>query len=143
MTGGQQGDPFFGDFVVIIGSENAPVRVPPTPGGMQFPPPPAGFFFDTGGRAVIPNFGPGGRALPGAFLLISVRGLTGGAVILINDRAAGHITGTSSGDLDTQLITIDAAVLSGASGQKNRLSFKNVSDAFEITTLACFFQQEA
>ena len=141
MTGHIIDPNFLGDFVVIIGSENTPVPIHPTLAGTVSPLP-ARFNFDTGGRV-----------LPGAFLLCSVTDLIQGADILINDREAGpdlgglpvpaHITGTPSGDLDTQLITINAAVLSNASGRNNRLSFKNVSTAFAITRLACFFQQEA
>lgn len=132
-----------GDFVVIIGSQigtqNVPVQVEQTPGGTSFDLPER-FNFDTGGRVQL-------QPPPGAaFLLCSVRRLTQGADILINGREAGHITGTPRGDLpggdfDVHLIPIDDAVLSGARGKNNRISFKNVRAPFVITTLACFFQQ--
>lgn len=137
---------FLGDFVVIIASGDVPppaperagpVQVPQTLSGTQFPLD-ARFNFDTGGSGLTRQ--------SGAFLLCTVRGPYQGALILINDREAGNLTHSSifppSGDLNTELIRIDAGVLSDASGPNNRLSFKFVNVAFTITTLACFFQQE-
>jgi hypothetical protein len=126
-----------GDFQTIIGDERQ--SVPVAGSGAEVP---LGQNFNTGGRiAGTLESGPeqGGRS---AFLIYSVRFMVGTAQVFVNDsdQSVGTITPSSGTAWFTQLIAMAGSRLNDGN---NRITLRNVTDAFEIKDLICFFHQSS
>lgn len=126
------------DFTTIIG--DTPVSVPVVSPGAEFQ---LGNPFDTGGR--LP--GAGETGINSALLMFSVRNLSGTAQVTVNDSddVVGTITPSPSqlNIWSTQVIAFAGNRLSSASGNNNRLRLRNVTDAFQIKDVVCFFHQDS
>jgi hypothetical protein len=120
--------PVLCDYIEIIG--DTPQSIPPTTGGAQ---------------VVLPNFNTGGREAGtgrsrSALLILSARNLTGSAQVFINDVHVGNITATSGAVFSMQLISVQGSQLNDGD---NGIVLRNVSDAFELKNVVCFFHQSS
>jgi hypothetical protein len=122
------------DFNTIVG--DVPVDVPVTGPGAEVP---LGNPFDTGGRiASSSETGP-----EGALLIFSVRNMTGTAQVFVNDVNVGTIRLSPGTAWSTQMIALAGSRLNGASGNNNRIRLENVTDAFQLKDLVCFYHQNS
>ncbi len=126
------------DFTTIIG--DTPVNVPVVSPGAEFQ---LGDPFDTGGRLG----GTSETGISSALLMFSVRNLSSTAQVTVNDSddVVGTITPSPSqlNIWSTQIIAMAGSRLSGAEGNSNRLRLRNVTDAFQIKDVVCFFHQDS
>jgi hypothetical protein len=125
------------DFNTIIG--DAAVSVPVVAAGAEFQ---LGDAFDTGGRIA----GNTEKGIDGALLMFSVRNMTGTAQVTVND--SDDVVGTifpspPNAIWSTQVIAMAGSRLNGASGNNNRIRSRNVTDAFQIRDLVCFYHQNS
>ncbi|MGY1830153.1 hypothetical protein ACI8AA_06935 [Geodermatophilus sp. SYSU D01180] len=126
------------DFTTIIG--DTAVSVPVVSPGAEFQ---LGSPFDTGGR--LP--GTSETGISSALLMFAVRNMSGTAQVTINDDddVVGTITPSPSqlNIWSTQVIAFAGSRLSSASGTNNRIRLRNVTDAFQIKDVVCFFHQDS
>jgi hypothetical protein len=131
------------DFTMIVG--DSPVQVPITQGTARVTLPEPGTQFDTGGRLKFAE----------AILIFSIRllGIGESASVFVNNTQVGTIQGSQGsaphlvpglageqpGEFRTQFITFAGKMLKADQG--NTLSLGNVSHAFEIKDVVCFFHQ--
>ncbi|WP_448624670.1 hypothetical protein [Geodermatophilus sp. URMC 64] len=124
------------DFNTVIGDN--PVAVNPTGIGAEVP---LGNPFSAGGRiASNTETGP-----EGALLIFSIRNMTGTAQVFVNDsnEAVGVIRPSPGTAWSTQIIAMAGFRLNGADGNVNRIRLRDVTDAFEIKDLVCFYHQNS
>jgi hypothetical protein len=69
-------------------------------------------------------------------------GATQSAVVFVNETRVGTITGSPSGEFRTQVITFTALALNLDRGKNNTLKLADVTAAFEIKDVVCFFRQD-
>ena len=121
------------DFQTIIGDVAQPVPVA-GPGAEV----PLGDPFNTGGR-IAGNQEVGSDT---AFLIYSVRGMVGTAQVFVNDSEEfnGIITPSSGTGWSTQLIALAGFRLNDGN---NRITLRNVTDAFTIKDLICYYHQSS
>ena len=121
------------DFQTIIGEVAQPVPV--TGPGAEVP---LGNPFDTSGRIA----GPSETGGSSAFLIYSVRGMVGTAQVFVNDSDEfnGIITPSSGTGWSTQLIALAGFRLNDGD---NRITLRNVTDAFTIKDLICYYHQSS
>lgn len=119
------------DFQTIVG--DAGQNVPVAGAGAEVP---LGASFNTGGRIAGGSEG-GGQS---AFLIYSVRNMVGTAQVFVNDsdESVGTITASSGTSWSTQLIALAGSRLNDGG---NRITLRNVTDAFTIKDLICFYHQ--
>lgn len=92
-----------------------------------------------GAQVPLPSFDTGGRESGGtAFLILTARNLTGSAEVLINNSSVGTIAATSGSFWSTQLIHVNGSQLNNGN---NTIVLTNVTDAFDLKTVMCFFHQ--
>ena len=116
--------PVLCDFKQIIGDDSQ--AIPVTAGAAEVP---------------LPDFGTGGReANETALLIYSVRNMTGTAQVFINGHHVGNITASSGAVWSTQLIAVSGNSIRDG---MNEIVLKNVTDAFSIKNLTCFFHQSS
>jgi hypothetical protein len=125
------------DFNTIIG--DTPVNVPVVSPGAEFQ---LGDAFDAGGRIA----GNTEKGDDGALLMFSIRNMTGTAQVTVND--SNDVVGTilpspPNAIWSTQMIAMAGSRLNGASGNNNRIRLRNVTDAFQIKDLVCFYHQNS
>ena len=119
--------PVLCDFIQIVGDSYQ--SIPRTEGdadvhlGKDSP-------FNTGGR----------RADSTALLVYSAWNMAGSAVVCINGEEVGKITATSDEVWSTQLIALWSSVLHDGN---NEIVLKQVTNAFRIKDVICFFHQSA
>jgi hypothetical protein len=116
--------PILSDFRQIVGDNGQ--AIPQTAPGAEVPLPD----FHTGGR----------RADETALLMYSARNLTGSAQVFINNNHIGNITATSGTAWSTQLLAVSGTQLKDGT---NEIVLRNVTDAFTIKDLICFFHQSS
>jgi hypothetical protein len=121
------------DFQTIICDVAQPVPV--TGPGAEVP---LGNPFDTSGRIAGPSE-TGGSSV---FLIYSVRGMVGTAQVFVNDSDEfnGIITPSSGTAWSTQLIALAG---SRRNDGNNRITLRNVTDAFTIKDLICYYHQSS
>jgi len=126
------------DFQTIIGDVGQPIPVA-GPGAEVPLGHPDGF--NTGGRIAG---GPASGEVGGdtAFLIYSVRGMVGTAQVFVNDSDEfnGIITPSSGTGWSTQLIALAGFRLNDGN---NRIILRNVTDAFTIKDLICYYHQSS
>ena len=117
--------PVLCDFIQIVGDAGQPI--PQTTGNAQVP---------------LPDFNTGGREAGSTALLVySVMNLAGSAAVYINGDNVGTITATSgNGFFFTQLIALSGSVLHDGN---NEIVLKQVTNAFWIKDVICFFHESA
>ena len=121
------------DFQTIIGDVRQ--NVPVAGSGAEVP---LGSSFNTGGR-IAGAQETGGQ---GALLIYSVRFMVGTAQVFVNDsnESVGTITPSSGTAWSTQLIAMAGSRLNDGN---NRITLRNVTDAFEIKDLICYYHQSS
>ena len=110
------------DYIQIVGNKGQ--AIPQTAAGDEVPLPD----FDTSGRE------PGTTAL----LAYSVRNVTGGAQVFINNNAVGTITATRGTGFSTHLMALTGSHLNDGN---NKIALGNVASAFMIKNVICLFHQ--
>lgn len=120
--------PVLSDFRQIVG--DASITIPVVAGPAEVPVPLNGDPFGTGGR----------EANQTALLIYSVRNMTGSAQVFINDNLVGSITPTSGTLWSTQMIAVSGSQLNSGN---NQMVLRNVTDAFNLKDLICFFHQSS
>ena len=118
--------PVLADWIQIVG--DASIAIPVVNGPAEVPVPLNGNPFNTGGR----------NADSTGLLIFSVRNMTGSAQVFINGSEVGSITPTSGTLWSTQLIAVSGSQLNAGN---NQLTLRNVTDAFNLKDLMCFFHQ--
>jgi len=120
--------PVLCDWTQIVGDSS--ITVPVANGGAEVPVPLDGSTFGTGGRVSTET----------ALLIFSVKNMTGTAQVFINNHHVGDIGPTSGSLWSTQLIAVSGTQINDGN---NHLVMKNVTDAFNLKDLMCFFHQAA
>jgi hypothetical protein len=120
--------PVLSDFIQIVGDGS--VNIPVVAGAAEVPVPTNGEPFNTGGR----------EAGSTALLMYSVRNMTGSAQVFVNGDQVGSITPTSGALWTTQMIALAGNRLNNGN---NQLVLRNVTDAFNLKDVMCFFHQSS
>ena len=120
--------PVLSDFIQIVGDSN--VNIPVVAGAAEVPVPTNGNPFNTGGR----------EANQTALLMYYVRNMTGSAQVFLNGNLVGSITPTSGALWTTQLIALSGNQINDGN---NQMVLRNVTDAFNLKDVMCFFHQSS
>lgn len=113
------------DFAEVLGDQGQPIGVAQGNASVALPP------FNTGGRL-------GGHS---AFLMFLASGLQGSAGIFVNGQHVGAVFPTGPGNVvSTQMASFSGAVLKDGT---NTVELRNVTEAFHLRNVYCFFHQNS